>query len=256
MKGWQKVLFVVSVVLPGLCFAAGGGGYPLASAPNDLKDQASLQRGAKIYMNYCSGCHSLQYTRYKGVAEGIGIVDVDSGQVLEKLVQKNLNFASDKVTDNILSAIPKDDAETWFGVAPPDLSLVTRYKGKDWLYSYMHAFYVDPARPWGVNNAVFPDVGMPHVLAELQGLQKAVYQVSGDKNAKDKVIERLELDKKGSLTEKEYDELVTDLVNFLEYVGEPHKTKRENMGVWVVLFLIIFTLFAYMLKREYWKDVH
>jgi ubiquinol-cytochrome c reductase cytochrome c1 subunit len=257
MKSWHKFLSIPLLLLStASLFAGGGAGYPLDKVHNDLKDEASLQRGAQTYMNYCGGCHSLQYMRYNGMAKGIGIVDRESGQVLEKLAHKNLNFTSDKVTDNILTAMPKADAESWFGVAPPDLSLITSYRGKDWLYSYMHGFYLDSDRPWGVNNAVFPDVGMPHILVGLQGTQIPVYSEENEKNGGEKHIIGLKLEKEGILSPKEYDTLVTDLVNFLEYVGEPHKTEREHLGVWVMLFLVLFTLLAYLLKREYWKDVH
>ncbi|HRE30835.1 MAG TPA: cytochrome c1, partial [Candidatus Berkiella sp.] len=188
------------------------------------------------------------------------IVD-KKGNVLEKLVQANLNFTSDKINDPILVATPKKEAQEWFGVAPPDLSLVARSRGKDWLYTYLRSFYEDPKKPWGVNNVVFPDVGMPNILQGLQGTQTAVFKtitLMDDKGQpfEQKVIERLELAKPGSMNEKEFNQAVTDLVNFLEYVGEPHKLQRERLGGWVLLFLVVFTLFAYLLKREYWKDIH
>lgn len=235
-------------------------GIHLDKVSNNLCDKASLQRGASLYMNYCAGCHSLQFIRYKDMAKDIGIVD-KSGKVLEKLVNDNLNFTSDKATDPVLVSLPKKDAENWFGVAPPDLSLVTRSRGKDWIYTYLRSFYEDPKRPWGVNNTVFPDVGMPHILLGLQGTQVPVYKavtlVDDDgKSFEKQMIVGLNLKKPGSLTKEEYDQAITDLVNFLEYVGEPHKLERQRLGVWVLLFLVVFTLFAYLLKREYWKDVH
>lgn len=235
-------------------------GVHLDHVKNDLCDKASLQRGAGLYMNYCAGCHSLQYVRFKDVAKDIGIVD-KKGNVLEKLVNQNLNFITDKPTSPITTALPKQEGAKWFGVAPPDLSLVSRSRGKDWLYTYLRSFYVDPKRPWGVNNLVFPDVGMPHILLNLQGVQVPVYRkvsVKDDSgnNVEKQVVDHLELKKPGSLTKEEYDKAVTDLVNFLDYVGEPHKLERKRLGVWVILFLVIFTLFAYLLKREYWKDVH
>jgi ubiquinol-cytochrome c reductase cytochrome c1 subunit len=259
MKAIKKCLFVIfAITAMGLAFASEG--VHLEKVKNNLCDNASLQRGASLYMNYCAGCHSLQYVRYKNMAIDIGIVD-KKGNVLEKLVNDNLNFTSDKITDPILVATPKAEATKWFGVAPPDLSLVTRYRGKDWLYSYLKSFYADPKRPWGVNNLVYPDVGMPHILLGLQGMQEPVYITQTMKDDEGKpfekqVISHLELKKPGTLTKEEYDKAVTDLVNFLDYVGEPHKLERQRLGVWVLLFLVVFTLFAYLLKREYWKDVH
>jgi ubiquinol-cytochrome c reductase cytochrome c1 subunit len=232
----------------------------MGKVKNNLCDKASLQRGAQTYVNYCLGCHSLQFVRYKDMAKDIGIVD-KKGKVLEKLVNENFNFGSENVNDPMLSALPKKEAAGWFGVAPPDLSLVTRTRGKDWVYSYLKSFYLDPSKPWGVNNTVFPDVAMPHILLGLQGTQVPVYKtvtlIDDKGNPYDKqVIDHLELKVPGSLNNEEYDKKITDLVNFLEYVGEPHKLERERLGVWVLLFLVVFTLFAYLLKREYWKDVH
>ncbi|MGD9591654.1 MAG: cytochrome c1 [Candidatus Berkiella sp.] len=259
MKAIKACLsLILSVFLIGTVFASEG--VHLQKVNNDLRDQASLQRGAGLYMNYCAGCHSLQYVRYKDLAKGIGIVD-KKGNVLEKLVTDNLNFISDKPNDAIVVATPKVLSEKWFGVAPPDLSLVTRSRGKDWLYTYLKSFYLDPKRPWGVNNAIFPDVGMPHILLALQGTQVPVYKtvtVKDDQgnNTQKQVISHLELKTPGTLSAQEYDKAMVDLVNFLDYVGEPHKQERKRLGVWVLLFLVVFTLFAYLLKREYWKDVH
>lgn len=195
-------------------------------APIDPNDPASLQRGAKIFMNQCSGCHSLKYVRYREMARDIGIVD-KNGQVLDNIVKEDLMFVGERLEDPILTALKPTSGQDWFGVAPPDLSLVARSRGVDWLYAYLRAFYADNKKPWGVNNKVFPDVAMPHVLANVQM----------------------------SMTPKEYDAYVADLVNFLAYVGEPIKLKRERMGVWVLLFLMIFFVFAFLLKREYWKDI-
>ncbi len=249
-------LFLIS---PWRAFCATEGMH-LDKVHNELCNKASLQRGANLYMNYCAGCHSLQYVRYKELAKDIGIVD-KKGNVLEKLVQANLNFTSDKINDPILVATPKKEAQEWFGVAPPDLSLVARSRGKDWLFTYLRSFYEDPKKPWGVNNTAFPDVGMPNILQGLQGTQAAVYKTITVMDEKgqpyDKqVIDHLVMKHPGSMSEKQFDQSVTDLVNFLEYVGEPHKLQRERLGGWVLLFLVVFTLFAYLLKREYWKDIH
>lgn len=248
------------IVAPWQTALAAAEGVHLDKVNNNLCNKASLQRGANLYVNYCGGCHSLQYVRYKDMAKDIGIVD-KKGNVLEKLVQANLNFTSDKINDAILVATPKKEAQQWFGVAPPDLSLVARSRGKDWLYTYLKSFYEDPKKPWGMNNMVFPDVGMPNVLQGLQGTQVAVLKTvtvmddTGQPYEK-KVIDHLETKNAGSMNQVEFDQAVTDLVNFLEYVGEPHKLKRERLGGWVLLFLVVFTLFAYLLKREYWKDIH
>lgn len=200
--------------------------YPLDKAPIDPTDLVSLQRGAKLFMNYCSGCHSLKYMRYNNMAKGIGIVD-SQGKVMEQAVKDNLIFSGAKLNDPILTAMSKPEGVNWFGVAPPDLSLVARSRGVDWLYSYLRAFYLDDKKPWGVNNHVFPDVAMPHVLYDLQK----------------------------SLTVEEYNLAIADIVNFLFYVGEPIRETRKHMGIWVLLFLGILFIFAVLLKREYWKDV-
>lgn len=232
----------------------------LEQVNNNLCDKASLQRGAQLYMNYCSGCHSLQFIRLKEMAKDIGIVDKE-GNVLEKLVLENFNFFNDNIHQSLQNALPKKEAEQWFGVAPPDLSLVTRARGKNWVYTYLMTFYQDPNRPWGVNNRIFPDVGMPHVLQSLQGSQVPIFTtahlIDDEGNPYDKqVIDSLKLEKPGSLTEDQFTQVVTDLVNFLEYVSEPHKLERQRLGVWVLLFLSLFALLAYLLKREYWKDIN
>lgn len=213
-----------------------------ATAPLDATDYASLQRGARLFMNECSGCHSLKYLRYDSLAKGLQITD-ESGKVLDKIVKDNLLFVGDSITDPILTAMRSTDAANWFGIVPPDLTLEVRYRGADWVYAYLRSFYIDPARPWGVNNLIYPDVAMPHVLVELQGAQVLTK-------------EGLKLAKPGSMTPKQYEEAVADLVNFLSYVSEPAQTMRHKIGAWVLVFLIIFAVFSYLLKREYWKTVH
>lgn len=223
----------------------------LDKAPLNPNDKASLQRGAAIFMNKCASCHSLGYVRYKSLAQGIGMTDAQ-GDVFEDIVQENLNFISDSVNDNIVSSMNPKLAEKWFGVTPPDLSLVTRSRGSDWLYTYLRGFYKDNSRPFGVNNTVFPDVGMPHVLLDEQGVVEPVYS-----SKEGKKVEELVLVKEGTLGSKaNYDRMVADLVNFLDYVGEPVKQERKRMGVFVLLFLLVLTVFTYLLKREYWKEVY
>lgn len=207
------------------------GTFALDKARIDPTDLPSLQRGAKIFMDYCSGCHSLKYIRYSTMAKDIGIVN-SKGEVLDQAVKANLMFVGDKLVDTIQSAMTKEEGANWFGVAPPDLSLVTRSRGVDWLYTYLRSFYPDQKKPWGVNNRVFPDVAMPDVLFNVRA--------------------RLLLEPEG---QQKVDTYMLDLVNFLHYAGEPMKLVRQGMGKWVLLFLGIFFVFAYLLKREYWKDV-
>ncbi|MEE8429552.1 MAG: cytochrome c1, partial [Gammaproteobacteria bacterium] len=174
-------------------------------------------------------------------------------------VTENLMFASDKVSSLMTVAMDAKDAKNWFGTSPPDLSLSSRARGVDWLYTYLRSFYLDndPSRPFGVNNLVFKDVAMPHVLWELQGSQKAVYKTELDHEGHEhQVIEKLELVEPGTLSVSEYDRAVQDLVTFMSYLGEPIKLERRRIGVWVLLFLAVFFVVALMLKKEYWKDVH
>ena len=228
-------LFAAASLLAGTAFAAGGDAH-LEHAniqPDNLK---SLQNGAALYVNYCYGCHSLEYQRYERMAKDLKL-DTD-------VVISNLMFTGEKIGDQMKIAMSKEDAGKWFGAAPPDLTLVARARGVDWVYSYLKAFYKDETRPYGVNNTVFPSVGMPHVLEGLQGLQ-----VKTDTGA-------LELARQGSMTAEQYDAAVRDLTNFLHYVGEPAKAERKFVGVFAVLFLMVLFGVAYLLKKEYWKDVH
>jgi len=257
----KRILLVIAgMLLSGAVFAAGGGPtIDLGQLKMDPNDQASLQRGARTYMNYCSGCHSLEYMRYDRIAKDIGIT-LDNGAVATDMLKTNLMFTSDKVGDQIKIAMTPKEGAAWFGVVPPDLTLEARARGNEWLYQYLKGFYADPTKTWGVNNAVFPDVAMPHVLLGLQGIQTPIYEthtVTVDKDTQQiKTLVDLKLTQPGTLTEAEYDQLVTDLVNFLAYAGEPIKSERERLGVWVILGLILIGVFAYLLKREYWKDVH
>jgi len=241
------ILSFLLAVLPGLTLAAGGGVH-LDKADIDLHNKQSLQRGAKLFVNYCLSCHSAQFQRYNRMARDIGLTD---DQVIE-----NLMFASDKVGSTMTVAMSRADGKTWFGAAPPDLSLVARSRGVDWLYTYLRTFYVDETRPFGVNNLVFPSVGMPHVLWELQGVQKPVYKTVEHDGESKEVLDHLELVEPGKMTPVEYDQAVRDLVGFLSYVGEPVQLERKALGVKVILFLLVLLVVAYLLKKEYWKDVH
>lgn len=246
------ILSFLLVLLPGLTLAAGGGVH-LDKADIDLHNNQSLQRGAKLFVNYCLSCHSAQFQRYNRMARDIGLTD---DQVIE-----NLMFASDKVGSTMTIAMSRADGKAWFGAAPPDLSLVARSRGVDWLYTYLRTFYVDDTRPFGVNNVVFPSVGMPHVLTALQGVQKPVYKTvvehdSDGKETNKEVIDHLELVEPGTMTPVEYDQAMRDLVGFLSYVSEPVQLERKALGVKVILFLLVFLVVAYLLKKEFWKDIH
>ncbi|KOO07785.1 cytochrome c1 [Vibrio hepatarius] len=245
MKKWIVILFAM---LPSLAMAAGAN-VPLDKANNDLSDQASLQNGAKLFMNYCFGCHSAQYQRYERVARDIGIP--------VELMKENLIFDPEaKVGDLMENAIPETSAAKWFGAPPPDLTLVARVRGADWLYTYLRSFYADPTRPFGVNNIVFPSVGMPHVLEELQGIPQPIFETKMVNGEEHQVVVGVESDGTGELNTEEYDNAVRDLVNFLEYSGDPVKLERHALGWWVMGFLIIFTIVVVLLKKEYWRDVH
>lgn len=250
----RVLALLVALAAPGLVVAAGGEGVELQESNVNLSNKASLQRGAKYFVNYCMGCHSLAYSRYNRVAADLGIP--------EDLVQENLVFTRDrkgelnKVGEKMTIAMDSRDAAEWFGAPPPDLTLIARVDGPDFLYTYLKTFYLDPSRPLGVNNIAFPNVGMPHVLWELQGWQEKVVDVEVDEHGHEHEVERLELVQAGLLTPEEYDQVVRDIVTFLTYVAEPAKLKRYTLGVWVLLFLAIFFVVAYYLKKEYWKDVH
>ncbi len=239
----KKILYTLLFLLP-FNVLASGGGFKLDSADIDLTDNLSMERGAKYYVTYCLGCHSAKHIRYKRIALDLKL---DEGEVLKVVAPFGAG-----IYDQMHSAMNAHDAEKWFGTTPPDLSLIARSRGADWLYSYLRSFYVDPSKPLGVNNAVFPDVGMPNVFWQLQGSQSAVtHKVDGQD-----MIAELKLDQPGQMTPKEFDKMVNDLVNFLVYVGEPVQLERQQMGKYVLFFILMFIVLAYLLKKEYWKDVH
>lgn len=238
------ISLVAVVVFPGLSVAAGGGAA-LESANINLSNQASLQRGARNFVNYCAGCHSAQYVRYNRLAQDIGLS--------EDQMVTNLMWAAEKPHETMEIAMPASDAERWFGVAPPDLSLIARARGKDYLYTFLKGFYLDESRPAGVNNIALPGATMPHVLWPLQGLRRPI--VHTDETGHE-AISGFETVLDGQMSEAQYDAFVLDLVNFLVYIAEPVKLERERLGIWVLFFLLILLLFSYLLKQEYWKDVH
>jgi ubiquinol-cytochrome c reductase cytochrome c1 subunit len=217
-------------------------------ANNDVSNKASLQRGARNFMNYCSGCHSLKYVRWNRLGVDLDLSDAQ--------LRDNLIFTGVKVTDNININMDPADGKAWFGKTPPDLSLIARSRGADYIYTLFHSYYLDSSRPTGVNNTVLPAIAMPNVLWELQGLQKAVYEgKTTESGGVDKEFKGLELETKGKLSPEEYDQFVRDLVNFLDYVGEPSQVERRGLGIRVTGFLLVLFLLAYALKKEYWKDV-
>jgi ubiquinol-cytochrome c reductase cytochrome c1 subunit len=242
-------LIVKTGLIAALLLAAGtacaeeGG---LAVANTNVSNIASLQRGARLYFNYCSGCHSIKYMSYSRLAQDL--------QLSNEEVLSNFAFTGARIGDQVVSNMPADHAQDWFGKAPPDLSLEARAKGPDWIYSYLKSFYLDPSRPVGWNNLVFPNASMPNVLWELQGSQRATYAPA--KPGEDPLVEKLEAPVGGKLSADEYDQTARDITAFLQYVGEPAALKREAVGVWVILYLAFFTFLAYLLKHEYWKDVH
>jgi ubiquinol-cytochrome c reductase cytochrome c1 subunit len=292
----RKLLLTLSAACLSLSAVAAGGGLTL---PNDAmpsysgdKLNISMQSGMQVYMNNCMGCHALGFQRYNRAAKDLDIP--------EELVVENLMFTTDKIGDLMTNNMPKASSENWFGTAPPDLSLIARSRKPEWIYNYLRGFYKDDSRPYGVNNSVFKDVGMPHALEEMQGMQVKSEQVielehsmeiakgkiatargeikagngsaehSAAIKAAEKIIHEAEanlielsaqgkyfnLVKEGQLTAQEFDHAMVDLVNFLEYVGEPIQRDRKSMGVYVLLFILFFGMVAYLLKKEYWKDVH
>ncbi|MGZ8224277.1 MAG: cytochrome c1 [Methylobacter sp.] len=219
-------------------------GIELQKADIDLTDNESLQRGAKHFVTYCLGCHSIKHIRYLRIALDIGL---DENKVLKDIAPEGAS-----IYDQMHSAMNAHDAEKWFGIQPPDLSLVARSRSADWIYSYLKGFYSDKTTQFGINNTVFEDVGMPNPFWQLQGEQQPLYKtVDGQQ-----VIDKLIIKQPGLLSGKEFDLLVNDLVNFLVYVGEPVKLERVRMGKYVLFYILMFLGLAYMLKKEYWKDVH
>jgi len=250
----KQLIAIIFAILPAFTFAAGGNVH-LDDMPVDLEDKASLQRGAQLFTNYCMGCHSTKFARYNRVARDLGIP--------EDVMMDNLVFRDVKIGSLMKIAMRPEDSKKWFGATPPDLTLVARVRGADWLYTYLRSFYEDDTRPYGVNNAVFKDVGMPHVLEDLQGRQvkgTAPVVVGFDPLTGQELYEEKEgvlyLEEEGQLSPEEFDDAVKDLTNFLVYMGEPAALERQRIGFWVLLFLAILFVPVYYLNREYWRDIH
>ncbi|ACV26089.1 cytochrome c1 [Kangiella koreensis] len=280
----KKLITAILFLLPVSAFAAGGGNfYPNEPANIDLSDKTSLQNGAKLYVNYCLGCHSMEYVRYSRIAQDL--------ELTEEQTVNNLILGDQRFGDTLDKSMNSEQAQKkYFGVDPLDLSLVARVRGEDWVYNYLRSFYVDSSRPFGVNNTVFPQVGMPHILADLQGLQaksdallsveeqiaeaKAVLndsEASDEAKAEAKEKQhRAEVEmaklaaqgnmfvqiEEGQMTPEEYDESIRDLTAFMAYTANPVKLESKRMGVWVLMFLFVLLILAYFLKKEFWKDVH
>jgi len=236
-----KILAIILCMAPLSLFAAGSG-VELDKALIDTNDQASIQRGAKTFVNYCLTCHGASFMRYNRHRD----IGLSNEEILDQLI-----YTGQKTGDLMVSAMRKKEGEGWFGVVPPDLSVIARSRGADWLYSYLRAFYRDEATTTGWNNLVFDRAAMPHVLYQLQGEQKLVVKGSGKDETKSLILE-----KPGMMTAVEYDRYVADLVNYLVYIGEPHAKKREEIGTMVMMFLLGMLVLAYALKHEYWRDIH
>lgn len=275
MRVKKIMLAAVLATLPVTGMAAGAA-IGLLEAKSDLRDKASLQRGAKLFVNFCVSCHSASLMRYNRIGQDLGLSDEQVG--------KNLMFAADSVVDKMTVAMRSDNATQWFGVAPPDLSVIARARGADWLYSYLVTFYKDddPARPFGVNNVVFDDVGMPHVLWSRQGIQEYVkgerpenvefdelhaLEASGEDllllrqlvlsdGSHVEAVDRLKVTQAGAMEPGQFRKATRDLVNFLVYLGEPAQLVRYKLGIWVLVFLAVLFALSYGLYKEYWKDVH
>lgn len=260
------LLLILLGAFAGAAVAQEQEGLRLAPAPVNRLDDESLQRGARDFVNYCLTCHSAKYMRYNRLTD-LGIS--------EQEIRDNLMFATDKIGSTMTAAMPRGDAAAWFGTAPPDLSVDARIRGKDWLYSYLLAFYRDEKTPTGWNNLVFHNVSMPHVLWERSGVQRLVETEYEDEEKAEAaviaakglalaeriddrkyVVKTLALEQTGTMQPVEYKAFVADLVNYLDYIGEPVRNTRINVGIGVLIYLGILLIFAYALKRAYWEDVH
>jgi ubiquinol-cytochrome c reductase cytochrome c1 subunit len=259
----MKKFFIsmVFAVLPLTGFSAGGNVH-LEHMAVDLHDKASLQRGLQTFTNYCMGCHDAGYARFERAANDLGIPN--------DLFEQNLLPAGKKIGDLMFNAMRANDAKAWFGAPPPDLTLVTRVRGEDWVYSYLQAFHEDETRPWGVNNTVFPNVGMPNVLEGLQGVRhltcaqvpahdangKPLFDTLTGNELTEEQCNVVAQKTEGQLSEEEFEQVAYDLTNFLSYMGEPSRLKSEALGLKVLLFIVLFGIFAFLLNKEYWREIH
>ncbi|MFC0349969.1 cytochrome c1 [Undibacterium danionis] len=249
-----KKLIVALALAPTLALA-NSGGYPLDRAPERTNDLAALQNGAKLFVNYCLNCHSASAMRYNRLRD-IGLT--------EEQIKNNLLFTGEKVGELMKTSLSAKDAKEWFGAVPPDLSVIARAKasgegsGADWLYTYLRTYYKDDSRPTGWNNMLFPNVGMPHALWELQGVRSAKFEEVKDAHDPSKIEHKFagfETVSAGKLSTVEYDNAVGDLVAYLQWMGEPAQNSRKRLGVWVVLFMALLATLAWRLNASYWKEV-
>ena len=240
-------LAALSALLISTGTLAAGGGVELEKADIDPGNVASLQRGAKNFMNYCSGCHSAQYVRFNTIGKHLELSD-------EQLVD-NLMFNAQKTFETIQAALPAEDAARWYGTAPPDMSLMARAKGADYVYNFLQSFYLDADSPTGVDNVVLAGTSMPHVLWELQGYQSAVFSEHTEDGVTTQVFDHFEPVTQGRYDAEDYDAFVRDTVNFLAYIAEPIRSDRRKIGTWVLIYLVVFLVIARMLKKQIWKDV-
>ncbi|MDG2278691.1 MAG: cytochrome c1 [Pseudomonadales bacterium] len=240
-----RILITLLAALPALVWAASAEiNYDMEAFEGDLENKPSLQSGMRTYMNYCLGCHTLKFQRYERSADDLGIP--------HEIALQNLILTDQKIGGLITNAMSPEKAKSWFGAAPPDLTMITRYKSPEYVYNYLKAFYVDHNRPFGVNNKVFENVGLPNALLDLQGVQRSRCDDAADARCDELYLE----EGTGSMSPEEFDAAVYDLTNFLYYVGEPSRLERHRLGIAVMLFLVILACFTYLLNREYWKDVH
>ncbi len=252
----KRALFgtILPLLMTAPCWPAVNNGH-MMHMDVDLSDRKSLQRGARTFVNYCLSCHSASFMRYNRLGRDL--------HISEDVLKDNFMFGTDKSGDTMTIALNRREAEKYFGITPPDLSVTARSRGADWLYTYLMTFYRDPSRPTGVNNLAFEDTAMPHVLWQLQGWQEPVYKevTHRDDGRISRVIDSLELvteavDKPKPYQDESYEETVSDLVNFMVYLGEPIKLKRKTIGAWTITYLLVLLVIVYLLKREYWRDVH
>lgn len=250
----MKKLLALLALIPSLVLASGDG-HPLDKAPDQSSDMAALQRGAKLFVNYCLNCHSANSMRYNRLQK-IGLTD--------EQIKSNLLFAAEKVGETMAVSMDPKDAKAWFGAQPPDLSVITRSRsshsgtGSDYVYSYLRTYYRDPTKATGWNNLTFPNVGMPHVLWELQGVRTAKFEDKPDPHNHDKTVHTFvgfEQVKPGLMSPKEYDQAMADLTSFLTFMAEPVRNDRVRLGVIVLLFLGVFTVFAWRMNAAFWKDI-
>lgn len=244
MKIW--VLFSVCLLVPGISAASSASDWQMKEMTPDLENLPSLQEGFRLYVNYCIGCHSLKYQRYERTVDDLGIS--------HDIALQNLIFTGQKIGELMTSAMDPEQAKSWFGAPPPDLTMVARVRDPAWIYNYLQTFYVDETRPFGVNNKVFPNAGMPHVLTDLQGVQSCA-PVSGGGETGEAAHCELVVDGNGLYSVEEYDQATYDIANFLFYVGDPSRLERHRLGVYVLLFLVVLYVLTFLLGREYNKEV-